>query len=590
MSEEINHSYDGGLYAELIQNRIFRDDPSRPVHWYLVQEGGGTGSAALDQGQALNPYLVTSLRLDINNLEDNQRVGIANDGFWGIPVYPHTAYHFFCFAKGSGAFGKSYKGKLTVSLESSDGLTVFAQAVIPAISDGWQGYPATLTTGEVRPTADARLVISGDLPGKIWLNLVSLFPPTWNDRPNGNRRDLMQRLADLQPAFLRFPGGSYLVGNDVGSYFNWKKTLHFLNMRTGHPTPWNYRSSDGLGLLEYFEWCEDLQMEPVLALYAGFSLKAPVVKPGEPLEPFVQDALDEIEYLTGSESTLWGEKRVVDGHPKPFSLNFVEIGNEDWFDQSGSYEDRFAQFYDALKARYPKLQIIATTKVRSRVPDLLDEHFYRPIDKMLADLHHFDAYDRKGPRIMVGQWATTVGNPTATFGAALADAVWLIGLERNADIVAMQSYAPLFVNVNPGASQWGTNLIGFNALTNFVSPTYHVLKMFGTNHGNAVLATTSEGAVQLPSSVTRDQRKHLIYIKVVNPGNTPQALQIELTGVRIRQQGQSILLKSSSLDNTNTIDEPGRVAPELNNENDFGTSFSYLFVPYSVTVLILSEE
>ncbi|HJT76177.1 MAG TPA: alpha-L-arabinofuranosidase C-terminal domain-containing protein [Gemmataceae bacterium] len=485
MTEEINHAYDGGLYAELVRNRIFKDDPRKPVHWSVIASPGAAGSIALDAADPVNATaLTTSLRLDITTAGPGQRVGVANEGYWGIPVRPHTQYRASFYARAGGGF----RGPLTVALESSDGTSTAASATIPAIGVGWQKYTATLTTGQVTASKQNRLVIAATgRTGTVWLSLVSLFPPTYHGRPNGNRIDLMQKLADLRPAFLRFPGGNYLEGNTIRERFAWEETIHGLERRPGHRCPWGYRSSDGLGLLEFLEWCEDLKMEPVLAVFAGYALRGERVGPGPKLRPFVQEALDEIEYATGDAATTWGKERAKDGHPAPFTIHYVEVGNEDAFDRSGSYDGRFAQFYDAIKAQYPNLQVIATAPVKSRKPDVVDEHFYRSARAMERDTHHYDRYDRKGPKIFVGEWATREGDPTPNLNAALGDAAWMIGMERNADIVVMQCYAPLFVNVSPGAMQWATDLIGYDALGSFGSASYYAQKMFSENRGDTVL-------------------------------------------------------------------------------------------------------
>jgi alpha-L-arabinofuranosidase len=474
MTEEINHSYDGGLYAELIQNRVFQDDASSPVHWSLVQSGGGTGSISLDTGQAVNSALTTSLKLTVTN--PGTRVGAANDGYWGIPVTPATTYRASFYAKASSGFA----GPLTVDIETQDGATVFAKAQTPVIDTTWRKYSLTLQTGLATPGAANRFVVSAKSSGTVWLNLVSLFPPTFNDRPNGNRIDLMQKLGAMHPAFLRFPGGNYL---DPGHY-QWKTTLGPVDQRAGHEGAWGYRSSDGLGILEFLEWCEDLGMEPLLAVSDG---RGWLAASGD-VTPLVQDALDEIEYVTGDQTTTWGAKRAADGHPAPFVLHYVEIGNEDFFDDLSTYNARFAAFYDAIRAKYPQLQIIATRgDVSSRVPDLLDDHYYRSAAANAADAHHYDGYSRTGPKIMVGEWASTEGSPTPTMNAALGDAAWLTGLERNSDLVKLSCYAPLLVNVNSGASQWGTNLIGYDAMGSYGSPSYYVQSMFYANRGNVVL-------------------------------------------------------------------------------------------------------
>jgi alpha-L-arabinofuranosidase len=499
MTEEINYSYDGGLYAELIRNRAFKDNASEPVHWALVNSDGAEGKIALDSTDPVNTTALTkSLRLETTKVGDGQRVGVADDGYWGIPVRPNTTYHASFYAKANADF----KGPLTVDIEPNDGKagTPAASATVPHISTDWKKYDVTLTTGQVAESADNRFVISAGAPGTVWFSLVSLFPPTFNDRPNGNRIDIMNLLKEMHPAFLRFPGGNYVEGNDFADRFNWKITVGPLEDRPGHNSPWRYRSSDGMGLLEFLDWCEDLHMQPVMAVFAGFCLNGRYVATGEELKPHVQDALDEIEYVTGDASTKWGAKRAADGHPEPFKLNYVEIGNEDALGGGAkTYEERFAAFYDAIKAKYPNLQIIATTRVHDRTPDVVDDHFYRSPRQMERDTHHYDPekIPRSGPKIFVGEWATREGNnPTPNMNCALGDSAWMTGMERNSDLVIMASYAPLFVNVNPGGMQWATDLIGYKALSSYGSPSYYAQVMFSQNRGDTVLPVEVIAATQ----------------------------------------------------------------------------------------------
>ncbi len=482
MTEEINHAYDGGLYAELIQNRAFKDNPTQAVHWSVVQEGALTGSAVLDSSQPVNAALPTALKLTA--VGASGRAGIANDGYWGIPVKPNTRYRASFYAR----CAPDFHGPLRVGIESSDGTTVFAHASVSGLTSAWKRVSVVLKTGgDAIPSTTNRFILSVNGPGTVWFSMVSLFPPTYHRRANGTRPDLMKLMGAMQPAFLRLPGGNYLEGNTIAERFDWKQTLGSPAQRPGHLCPWGYRSTDGLGLLEYLEWCQDLHMEPILAVFAGYALQGEHIAAGPQLTPFVQDALDEIEYLTGDTTMPWGAQRAKDGHPAPFPLQYVEIGNEDEFDRSGSYDGRFTQFFDAIKAKYPALQLIATTAVKSRRPDVIDDHYYRSARAMERDAHHYDHTDRKGPKIFVGEWASTEGSPTPTLQAALGDAAWLTGLERNSDIVPIECYAPLLVNVNRGARQWGTNLIGYDALHSFGSPSYYVQKMFGTNRGDVVL-------------------------------------------------------------------------------------------------------
>jgi alpha-N-arabinofuranosidase len=609
MTEEINHSYDGGIYAELIQNRIFKDDSANPVHWSIVQEDGGAGTIALDQTQAINTALTTCLKLDVTNA--GKRVGIANDGYWGIPVKPNTTYKVSWYAKAAGG-----SGPLTVSIESNDGSTTYAQAQGPKPTDQWQQYNATLTTGnDVKPLT-GRFVISTATPGTYWFNLVSLFPPTWHDRPNGNRIDIMQILSDMKPAFLRLPGGNFLEGDFIATRFPWKDTLGDLSLRPGHPGCWRYRASDGMGLLEYCEWCEDLNMQPVLAVYAGYSLKGEHVNPGPDLKPFVDSALQEIEYVTGDTSTEWGAVRAKNGHPNPFPLTYVEIGNEDGFDKSGSYDGRFAQFYDAIKAKYPNLKLIATAggkdplgrrvPVSMRVPDAFDEHYYRQAGEMESDAAHYDNYSRTGPKTFVGEWATREGSPTTNLNAALGDAAWMTGMERNSDVVVMASYAPLFVNVNPGAMQWPSDLIGYNALSSFGSPSYYAQKMFNNYLGDTIvpLATGNiptqswtprarrnappPAPRQIPSlffSATRSSKTGAIYLKAVNASSKPEQVDITFKGAsQISSTGTAVVLASAAPGDTNTITDPTKIVPVTSKISAIQSTFSPTLAPYSINV------
>jgi alpha-L-arabinofuranosidase len=589
MTEEINYSYDGGLYGELIRNRAFQDDPNTPVHWSLVQTGSGTGSLMLDPGQGLNAALPVSLKL---TAPGGERVGAANEGFWGIPVRPNTRYRASFYAKAS----EGFSGPLDVAIESRDGSKVYARAQVKKIGGEWKEYSVTLPTGPGVESQDNRFVLSTVGKGTVRLSLVSLFPPTYHHRANGNRIDLMQKLADMKPAFLRLPGGNYLEGDTIATRFDWKKTLGPLSQRPGHPGPWQYRSSDGMGLREFLTWCEDLKMAPVLAVYAGYSLKGEYVKPGAALQPYVQDALDEIEYVTGATTTHWGAQRAKDGHPAPFPLQYVEIGNEDEFDRSGSYDGRFTQFFDAIKAKYPALQLIATAATKSRVPDVLDEHFYRTARTMARDARHYDNYDRKGPKIFVGEWASQdidrpwekpeQKGPTPTLNSALGDAAWMTGMERNSDIVVLEAYAPLLVNVNPGGRQWAVNLIGYDALHSYGSPSYYAQAMFAANHGDTVIPATATGATDLYESVTRDSTSGMLTVKLVNTTAQARSVHFDLTGFgTVAPNGTAITLSGSGPKDTNTITEPTKIVPVTSKVTGIGKSFDYKLAPYSVTIL-----
>jgi alpha-N-arabinofuranosidase len=647
MTEEINFAYEGGIYGELIRNRSFKADAvvprvspdtyeagkylpvtfkpdTQPRSWTVV----GGASMMLDTNNPLNEFLNVSLKLDASSASAASPVGVANGGYWGIPVKPKTTYHLSFFAKAAAGF----TGPVTVSIESADGKTSFASAEISGLTPEWKKFETKLKTKNVAASKENVFKITTRTSGTLWLQNVSLFPPTYKNRENGNRADIMEMLAAMKPKFLRFPGGNYLEGNGFNQRFNWKETIGRVEQRPGHPSPWGYWSTDGFGLLEFAEWCEDVEMEPLLAVFAGYCLgRGGVVSAGPQLEPYVQEALEEIEYLTGdAKTTRWGAQRAKDGHPKPFKLQYVEIGNEDWFDRSGpdrtgTYDGRFAQFYDAIKKKYPHLKLISSNGyeqpqslwVKSRTPDLVDEHFYRNMEEMMAQASRYDTYGRtNGPNIFCGEWATRVGSPTPNMSGALGDGAWMTCMERNSDILLLSCYAPLFVNVSQlngqGRSmQWSSDLIGYDALTSYGSPSYYAQKMFSTMHGDQILATDSQniptrewvrrgrgGAAGTAQQIremffdaTRDSKSGVIYLKVVNTSGTPRQTTIQITAAsKIESKGEAVSLVADSLNDTNSIDEPGKVVPHTEKADGLSANFTREFPAYSVTVMKLKSK
>ena len=627
MTEEINYSYEGGLYGQLIRNGTFKGDavqqnlradaydPAKyypatypanraPRYWNSV----GGAAMVLDASTPLNDALNVSLKVDAASASKTAPAGVANGGFWGIAVEPRTTYKVSFFAKAAAGFA----GPLTVSLEGSNG-TAVASATVSGVTGDWKKFEATLKTKNVKPSKENVFKITTATPGTIWLQEVSLFPPTFKNRPNGDRVDLSQLLADAQPKFLRFPGGNYVEGSDFVNRFNWKQMIGPVEQRPGHHSNWGYWSTDGFGLPEFLGWCQDIGMEPVLAVFAGYTLNGNHVTNGPALEPYVQEALEEIEYVTGDASTKWGAQRIKDGYPKPFPLHYVEVGNEDNFDRSGSYEGRFAQFFDAIKAKYPQLKVISTTRVRSRVADVIDEHTYVNETDMEAQSFKYDTYSRTAPtKVFVGEWATQPSSPTPTMAGALGDAAWMCCLERNADVVMMHCYAPLFVNVSKlngqdRSMQWNYNLIGYDALNSYGSPAYYAQQMFSLHKGDEVLGVTAQnlpnraapagrggGTRQIKSlfySATRDTASGKITVKIVNSADTPQDVKIEIDGVKsVSANGTAIVLKAAKREETNSLTDPKHVVPETEKVKGLGASFSRTFPPCSITVLELNAK
>ncbi len=556
MTEEINFSYDGGLYAEMVRNRTFEHSWSGHDHWRLVSHGNAQLTMASDD-TGPSAALRKSVRLTIAQASPGNDAGLANDGYWGMAVRPSATYKGSFYAKAEEV------GPAQVRLVADDTGAALAEASVEVKDGDWQRYAYTLTSGAgVKPSSANHLEITFARPGTVELQLVSLFPPTFHDRPNGNRPDLMDMLAAMHPHFLRLPGGNYLEGDTIRERFNWKETIGPLVDRPTHRSPWGYKSTDGMGLLEYLEWCEDLKIEPVLAVYAGYSLKGEHVV-GKDLEPYIQDALDEIEYVAGNVNTKWGALRARDGHPSPFPLHYIEIGNEDQFDKSHSYDERFSAFASAIRAKYPQYKLIATTAVNSGNPDLVDDHYYKSPDEFFDLVHHYDGMDRNGPKIFVGEWATRTGSPAPDFGAALGDAAWMTSMERNSDLIVMASYAPLFTNVNPGGMQWSTDLIGYDALRAYGSPSYWAQALFASHLGDETVRSAAQGVgPRFFWSATVSSADKVLHLKLVNASDKIQPLLLD-----VRNAGQNTAtiytLHGSTWWATNTIDHPDAIRPQI---------------------------
>ena len=582
MTEEINYSYDGGLYAELVRNRTFRSDWSGILNWFLIEKGSSAAKVSVDSNTGPSSALTNSAKLDVTKADANGPAGLINEGYWGIAVRPNTRYTGSFFAKSDSAAALPVK----VALVADQSGKVLANSSVAVSGSAWKEYKFEMQSGNAAASSENHLEITLDQPATLWLQLVSLFPPTYHGRPNGNRADIMEKLAAMHPSFLRFPGGNYLEGNRIDTRFDWKKTIGPLVDRPTHPSTWSYHSTDGMGLLEFLEWCEDLHMDPLLAVYAGYSLGGQVVKPGPDLDTYVQDALDEIEYVTGGADTKWGAVRVKDGHPAPFPLHYVEVGNEDNFDRAKTYDGRYAQFYKAIKAKYPALQIIATMPVSGITPDVVDDHYYKREQGMFELVKHYDQVDRKGPKIFVGEWATREGSPTPNFGSALGDAAFLTGLERNSDLVVMASYAPLFVNVNPGGMQWSSDLIGYDAMNSYGSPSYYTQVMFASCMGNQIPSSDAAGAGDKFFYSATVTGKTKACVKLVNAASTPQAVTVMLNGAGSGTHSAQVeTLRASTIWATNSITEPTRIVPVRSKLNINGERLEHTLPPYSIQVL-----
>jgi alpha-N-arabinofuranosidase len=568
MTEEINHSYEGGLYAELIGNNTFRSNWAGIEGWSEVVKGDARVAVEIDKTEGPSAALPSSLKVTVGRASAGNEAGVSNAGYWGMAVRPQTTYRGSFFAKMEGAKADGAVGAVTARLIGDETGAVLASAKVELAGNGWARYEFELKTGEGKTAAANHFELTVAQAGTLHLQLVSLFPPTYDGQANGDRVDLMEKMQAMHPHFIRLPGGNYVEGDTLADWYDWKKTVGPLVGRPGHQAPWSYWSTDGFGLMEFLRWTEELHVEPVLAVYAGYSLRGEHVKPGKDLEPYVQSALDEVEYVAGDASTKWGAERGKDGHAAPFPLHSIEIGNEDSFDKSGSYDARYAQFAEALRKRYPQYKLIATTPVKVKAgdePDLVDDHYYKSPTQMFAMVKHYDDAPRTGPKVFVGEWATRSGTPTPNFGDALGDAAWMTAMERNSDLIKMASYAPLLVNVSPGAMQWPTDLIGFDALTSYGSPSYYAQCMFGAGMGDAIPQNSITGVdanARFFYSVTMSSKTHVMHLKLVNATTEAQPMEISLKGLSGgAHEAKMVSLHGATFEATNTISAPTAIHP-----------------------------
>jgi alpha-L-arabinofuranosidase len=476
--EDINCSADGGIYAEMVRNRNF-EDSDKPDHWSVLAGGLATVEMSVDSAHPVSPKNPHSLKVRVAS-SGSGRAGVVNNGFWGIAVGKGQSCELTLFARG----GDGFTGPLVASLESSDGV-VYAQKTISSLTADWKRYRLSLKANATDPKA--RLVISASRAGTFWLDMVSLFPKqTWKNRPNGLRRDLADMLAGLKPAFVRFPGGCWVEGDVMSLAYRWKQTVGDLSKRRTQYNIWQYHATHGIGYHEYLQMCEDLGSEPLFVINCGMSHKevVPLDKMGE----FVQDALDAIEYANGPVSSTWGALRAKNGHRAPFNLNYMEIGNENG---GTPYHERYALFYDAIKAKYPQMHLVANEwsgRPTNRPIEIVDEHYYSTPEFFIANAGKYDSYDRAGRKVYVGEYAVTQGCGQGNLRAAVGEAAFMTGMERNSDVVVMSSYAPLFANVN--YKKWNPDLIDFDSSRVYGIPSYYVQKMFSENCGDVVLPVT----------------------------------------------------------------------------------------------------
>jgi alpha-L-arabinofuranosidase len=485
--EDINMSTDGGIYPELVRNRSF-EDADKPENWTFAAVGGGRSEAAVitadvhGQPVPLNPFNRKSLRVKVDGA-----FTLQNGGYWGMNFVSGDGYTLKFAAR-----GENFDGKLTAKILSSTG-EVLASGDISGIGKDWEYHTLDLTATGGDPKG--KLEISGDGQGVLFLDMVSLMPTkTWKD--HGLRVDLAESLDALHPKFLRFPGGCWVEGDDFAHMNHWKKTVGNIDVREPLWNIWGYFATHGLGYHEYLQLAEDLGAEPLFCINVGMSHKE--VVPLDRMNEWVQDALDAIEYANGPVNSLWGGKRAAAGHPAPFHLKYLEVGNENGGE---AYRDRWPLFVNAIHAKYPEIKFVANQWLggypSTPKADVVDEHFYDSPEFFMRHATHFDKYDRTGPKIFVGEYAVTKNCGLGNLRSAIGEAAFMTGLERNSDHVIMASYAPLLVNLNHRA--WNPDLINFDSAKWYGLPAYYVQKLFAENRGDISLPTTVEAPVIEPA-------------------------------------------------------------------------------------------
>ena len=485
--EDINHAADGGLYAELIRNRSFEDDEKEACSWNTYN--GAKMHIVNNAKKQLNKNQRNYLEVSFTGKNNS---GINNEGFWGINVVQGRTYKLSFWAKGK------INSNLKAYLACECGKKVLASADIKGkITGNWKKYSVELTA--TANNENARLWITSEGKGTVDFDVVSLFPPTYNNRENGMRPDLASMLKALHPKFFRFPGGCFVEGqNSPVNAFHWESSIGPIEQRPGHwNVNWGYRTTDGIGFDEYLQLAEDLGAKPLYVVnvgiwHGGFT-------PVDSIQPWIDEALNALEYANGSVTTKYGALRAKNGHPEPYNIEYLEIGNENnQYDpslQSDNYYKRFKLFRDAILAKYPNMHIIGNViawgddnpKWKSEESvELLDEHYYRNPAWFANNFHKYDSYERGKHNIYVGEYAVTQGfGVNGSLDAALGEAVYMMGIENNSDVVKMASYAPIFANLND--LKWRPDMIQFNHKKAFGTPSYYVQKMMADNIGTRIL-------------------------------------------------------------------------------------------------------
>lgn len=613
--EDINFAADGGLYAEMIKNRSFEfeaplmgwEQPNSDKHSFNTTSGIATTIKALEN--KTNPSFCRVL------INDAKGFSMINEGFRGMGIKKDAKYNLSLKA----ANHNSEIKKIIIQFIDKNKNVLGETSIVPTSND-WKGYSAQFTATQTEAKAQLKITFEGK--GTIDLDMISLFPEdTWKNRKNGMRKDIVQLLYDMKPGFLRFPGGCIVEGRTLAQRYQWKKTVGDVEKRETLINRWNtefahklapdYFQTFGLGFFEYFQLSEDLGAQPLPILSCGMACQFNTgeLVPMEELDPYVQDALDLIEFANGGIDTPWGRVRSDMGHPKPFNLKLIGVGNEQWGPQ---YIERFKVFEKAIKSKYPKMTIVSGAgpfpegdyfeygmqELKKLNAEIVDEHYYKSPQWFRENATRYDQYDRKGPKVFAGEYAAqsvAIASPDNknNWECAFSEAAFMTGLERNAEVVNLTSYAPLMAHEE--AWQWTPDLLWFNNLEAYGSANYYVQKLFSTNRGTDLINITKDGKPvtgqnNLFASAVKDVNTKEIIIKLVNTSATAQDVTIDIKGSKLTTKGALTTLTSANLDDENSFANPKKISPTESEFKVKGDKAQTNLPAYSVSVLKLKMK
>lgn len=604
--EDINFGADGGIYAEMVKNRSF--EFSKPLMgWAVKRKQEGDLLVLNRKEQTNNPRF---LRLTARSAAKGD-LELTNEGFRGMGIKKDLRYDF-SFMYRQAAPGIT----LHISLLNAKGENIGSTVVKPGESgEGWHKQAVSFQAIATEPKGKLNIWLEGS--GVIDIDMVSLFPgDTWKNRPGGMRADMIQLLADMKPGFIRFPGGCIVEGVNLANRYQWKKTIGPIEERQLIMNRWNiefphrnapdYFQTFGLGFFEYFQLAEDIGAEPLPILNCGMACQFNTAElvPLEELQPYVQDALDLIEFANGDVNTQWGKARASLGHPQPFNLKLLGVGNENWGPQ---YIERLKIFTKAIKEKYPDVKLVNSSgtdpdtdrfsylngELRGMKADIIDEHYYRAPEWFLANASRYDSYDRNGSKVFAGEYAAHskgIGNNNNvnSWKCALAEAAFMTGLERNAAVVNMASYAPLFANTD--AWQWSPDLIWVNNLQVYGSADYQVQKLYSLNKGTQVVPVTLDGKAiagqdSTYASASVDEKTKELIIKIANVSGKEQSNTLVLDGVKKAGAVADLIVLKGDLEALNSFEKPDNVAPQYSTIAVKGKKVAITLAPYSFTIV-----